>query len=546
MRATDDSGKVLNAEFFVEEDAGHLALVLNSAGGPTPSGIPRNADYRSVLTLLLDRLREREAVLLDALVDSSHTRRLGIPERDRRLIASPVQLAELGAIEDLRVQLTSAQGRIGQAPAARKAGNNSKRIRLILDVPGYRPSDAGRLEIDLAAPRTVPTLSDFAELVVPNPPSIADWAAGRVRADTRQPPPALTADDVLEVLDRLQMQKGPDGLAKRHQPLTLLWAIGRARQRKGPLAPWPVARSEIGELIRRFGRETDASNPYLPFLALNSTGLWKLTASPPRKGTGPDPRRRWLNNTKPPVAGGLAQDVYDLMTETEAAANVVATLLDTYFTGVDQDSLLQATELHDLTEALTPQPESDADEADDPRKEDRQAAEALLQALASGSKVVDAEANHADSTQYTREARTVIVQRGESQLVARYRQTLSGPAKRLRLPVGLTDLYLVEEADLIEAKVSAKHRYVREALGQLLDYAAHCTLPVNRLTALFPNPPTQSDIQLLHTYGIDCLYWAGDDKFVRLEAPAEARQRIAVAWNRDGTGAGARESKLAL
>jgi hypothetical protein len=88
--------------------------------------------------------------------------------------------------------------------------------------------------------------------------------------------------------------------------------------------------------------------------------------------------------------------------------------------------------------------------------------------------VVDAEASNTDSTQYQREAGTVIVQRQESRFVARYRQTLPDTqAKRLRLTVGWTDLYLVETADLIEAKRSAGHRYVREALGQLLDYAAH-------------------------------------------------------------------------
>jgi hypothetical protein len=219
------------------------------------------------------------------------------------------------------------------------------------------------------------------------------------------------------------------------------------------------------------------------------------------------------------------------MTETEAATKVVTRLLDTYFNDADQDDLLQSTGLHDLAEALTLRLSPGADEADDPEAEDRQAAEALLRALAGDSTVVDAEASHADSTQYERQARTVIVRRGESQLVARYRRTLSDPAKRLRLSVGWTDLYRPKEGDLIEAKVSAKHRYVREALGQLLDYAADCTLPVNRLTALFPDPPARSDIQLLHTYGIDCLYWAGSDKFPRLEAPAEARQRIAAVWS---------------
>ena len=81
-------------------------------------------------------------------------------------------------------------------------------------------------------------------------------------------------------------------------------------------------------------------------------------------------------------------------------------------------------------------------------------------------------ASNTDSTQYQREPGTVIVQRQESRFVARYRQTLpAAQAKRLRLAVGWTDLYLVDTADLIEAKRSAGHRYVREALGQLLDYA---------------------------------------------------------------------------
>lgn len=80
--------------------------------------------------------------------------------------------------------------------------------------------------------------------------------------------------------------------------------------------------------------------------------------------------------------------------------------------------------------------------------------------------MVDAEASHVDSTHYERQARTVTVWRGESQLVAWYRQTLPEQAKCLRLDVGWTDLYRVKEADLIEAKVPAEHRYVREALGQ--------------------------------------------------------------------------------
>ncbi|MEU7474522.1 hypothetical protein AB0A63_00975 [Lentzea sp. NPDC042327] len=64
MRATDDSGAVLNAEFEVEADGDHLALVVKSAGGRvTGSPHGRNHQYNPALELLLHRLRERGAVL---------------------------------------------------------------------------------------------------------------------------------------------------------------------------------------------------------------------------------------------------------------------------------------------------------------------------------------------------------------------------------------------------------------------------------------------------------------------------------------------------
>ena len=52
----------------------------------------------------------------------------------------------------MRLRLTSAQARIGQAPGASKGGNSSKRIRLRLQVPGFPPDAAGRLEVTLAEP----------------------------------------------------------------------------------------------------------------------------------------------------------------------------------------------------------------------------------------------------------------------------------------------------------------------------------------------------------------------------------------------------------
>jgi hypothetical protein len=165
-------------------------------------------------------------------------------------------------------------------------------------------------------------------------------------------------------------------------------------------------------------------------------------------------------------------------------------------------------------------------------EEEQLAAASLIQALSSESTIVPPEASHTTTSQYERAARTVTLQRAEAELVAKYCAGLrEREYARLRLENGWSDLYLIKEADLIEAKASADHLYVRQALGQLLDYAAHATQPISRLTALFPTVPAPSDVRLLHLYGIDCLYWAGDDEFPRLEAPEEARNRIRSAWS---------------
>ncbi|MBW6432726.1 hypothetical protein KZ829_03095 [Actinoplanes hulinensis] len=162
--------------------------------------------------------------------------------------------------------------------------------------------------------------------------------------------------------------------------------------------------------------------------------------------------------------------------------------------------------------------------------EDRLAEIDLLAALGA-DEVVDAEQVHVDSTSYERTAGTVLVRRAEARLVARYRESLGSTGNhRLKSAVGFTDLYLNDDSDIIEAKRSAEHRYIREALGQLLDYAVNTTVAVHRLTALFPSRPASPDIRLLHTYGIDCLYWNGGNDFVRLEASDAARMLMRPLW----------------
>jgi hypothetical protein len=185
MRVIDGAGKHLDANYSVVPDGIRLALIMDSrSGGGTRDGRPgRNSDYNDALELLLGRLGRLEAKLLDALVDSSYTQRLGIPEADRSLIRAPVQLKQVQSVHELRLQMGRVQQRVAQEPDAPKGGNATKRIRLLLDISGYGPDQADRLANDLSvpaqelgAPRAIlarleaaddqkPTAADFAAAV---------------------------------------------------------------------------------------------------------------------------------------------------------------------------------------------------------------------------------------------------------------------------------------------------------------------------------------------------------------------------------------------
>ena len=148
----DARGHAMDAEYLVEADGGHLALIMESRSGISGRRAPRNPGYNRVLTILLARLSELNAVLVDALVDSRHRQDLGLPEADRRLIQAPIRLELEPDIDALRRRLGTAQAKVAQTPDATKGGNSTKRIRLRVDVPGFRPGDADRLAQALAAP----------------------------------------------------------------------------------------------------------------------------------------------------------------------------------------------------------------------------------------------------------------------------------------------------------------------------------------------------------------------------------------------------------
>src|SRR5262249_50544069 len=105
MQVRIGSGRTLDAEFSVERHDGRLSLVLESAGGADGNRPARNPDYRDALGVLLGRLQDLDATLVDAVVDSRYTQRMGIPAADRRLIDGPIRLADLDNVTLLRGQL---------------------------------------------------------------------------------------------------------------------------------------------------------------------------------------------------------------------------------------------------------------------------------------------------------------------------------------------------------------------------------------------------------------------------------------------------------
>lgn len=157
---------------------------------------------------------------------------------------------------------------------------------------------------------------------------------------------ALTADILVNLLAKLRVYRsgGPPAL---YQPITLLWAFGRARRGEPRLASWPQVQQEVGELLTRYGRG-ETTSVYYPVAALHGAGLWELDARPESvpSAHGSSVPQRWFDEHQP--NGGLVKPVYDLLRDSpEARAAAVATIAGTYFAGADPAALLAELGLSD-------------------------------------------------------------------------------------------------------------------------------------------------------------------------------------------------------
>src|SRR3984957_4074926 len=151
---------------------------------------------------------------------------------------------------------------------------------------------------------------------------------------------ALTADGLVRLLSKLQVYRR-DGLPALYQPITLLWALGRAFDDEPRLASWAETRQQVSDLFDRYGRPWEGDRVYYPIAALHGAGLWELDSVPQTvpSAHGSSVPERWFDEHQP--RGGLAEPVHNLMRDSpEARSAAVRVLVDTYFLDADATELL--------------------------------------------------------------------------------------------------------------------------------------------------------------------------------------------------------------
>ena len=69
--------------------------------------------------------------------------------------------------------------------------------------------------------------------------------------EVSQAGPGLTVDELVNSLSALRLYRSPDGRLALYQPLTLLWAIGRAHQDLPRLVGWDETKTLLGDFLER-------------------------------------------------------------------------------------------------------------------------------------------------------------------------------------------------------------------------------------------------------------------------------------------------------
>lgn len=157
----------------------------------------------------------------------------------------------------------------------------------------------------------------------------------------------LTSEDLVELISHLRVRRS-SGLPALYQPITLLWAIGRAYRGEPRIEGWETTRLQIAGLLERYGVRGERPRPDYPVAALYNAGLWELetgsVAVPAAHGDAE--LERWFDRHAP--TGGLVSSVYELMCGSlHARVAAVRVILETFFRWTGYVELLEDVGLSD-------------------------------------------------------------------------------------------------------------------------------------------------------------------------------------------------------
>ncbi|MEV6753573.1 HNH endonuclease signature motif containing protein [Streptomyces sp. NPDC051214] len=163
----------------------------------------------------------------------------------------------------------------------------------------------------------------------------------------RGAPADATPDGLVDHIARLRVARAETG-PRLYQPITLLWAIGRAFRGESRTLPWSETSAALSDLLQKYGVRGERPRPDYPVLALYHAGLWTLhgheNAVPPAHGDAVP--RRWFAEQRP--EGGLDPSAYDLIRSSgQTRVTVIQTITDRFFGDLDEVPLLTEVGLYD-------------------------------------------------------------------------------------------------------------------------------------------------------------------------------------------------------
>ncbi|MGW0698024.1 hypothetical protein ACWD0A_01510 [Streptomyces sp. NPDC002867] len=167
----------------------------------------------------------------------------------------------------------------------------------------------------------------------------------------RVPGTDTTPVELITRVEKLRIGRTSSG-PRLYQPITLLWAIGRATRGEPRILSWAETNEALTDLLTRHGMRGERPRPDYPIAALHHAGLWTLQdhsgAVPPAHGDST--LKRWFADQRP--SGGLAAPLHDAVHRSgQTRIALIETLVDRFFEGLDETPLLNDVGLYDDTVA---------------------------------------------------------------------------------------------------------------------------------------------------------------------------------------------------